>query len=151
MERSVFDAAGGEQALLALAGAWHERCLQDPVVSHAFSHGGHPDHVARLAAYWGEALGGPTTYTDTMGDESQVVAMHSGQGEHQEMDDNAQACFALALDDAGLPDDDRLRSSLQTYFRWSTTTMSSYPKTAAAVPEGLPLPHWSWDGPVGTG
>lgn len=64
MERSVYDAAGGSAALGRLAAAWHHRCLQDPVVSHAFSHPGlHPQHVERLAAYWGEALGGPAGYT----------------------------------------------------------------------------------------
>ena len=41
--------------------AWHARVVADEVVSHAFSHGYHPDHTERLAAYWGEALGGPTT------------------------------------------------------------------------------------------
>ena len=37
--QTIFDAAGGEKALLRLAHAWHARCLADPVVSHAFSHG----------------------------------------------------------------------------------------------------------------
>ena len=58
--RTVHDAAGGDAGLLALARAWHARCLADPVASHPFGHGGlHPQHVERLAAYWGEALGGP--------------------------------------------------------------------------------------------
>jgi hemoglobin len=33
--------------------------MADDVVGHAFSHGFHPQHVERLAAYWAEALGGP--------------------------------------------------------------------------------------------
>ena len=28
------------------------RRVADPIVSHAFSGGVHPDHTARLAAYW---------------------------------------------------------------------------------------------------
>jgi len=40
----------------------------------------------RLAAYWAEALGGPTTYTDQYGDETSVVRIHSGNGPHEEMD-----------------------------------------------------------------
>ena len=59
--QTVYEAAGGEQGLLRLAGAWHARVMADEVVSHAFSHGYHPDHTERLAAYWAEALGGPTT------------------------------------------------------------------------------------------
>ncbi len=39
--------------------AWHDRVMADEIVSHAFSHGFHPQHTERLAAYWAEALGGP--------------------------------------------------------------------------------------------
>ena len=54
---TVYEAAGGDAGLLALARAWHERCLSDPVASHPFEHGDlHPQHVERLAAYWAEAL-----------------------------------------------------------------------------------------------
>ena len=60
MTETIFEAAGGRQAFMNLARAWHARCLADPVVSHAFSHGYHPQHTERLAAYWAEALGGPT-------------------------------------------------------------------------------------------
>lgn len=37
MERSVYDAAVGSAGRVRLAAAWHRRCLQDPVVSQAFS------------------------------------------------------------------------------------------------------------------
>jgi hemoglobin len=66
--QTVYEAAGGRDGLLRLASAWHGRVLQDEVVSHAFSHGYHPQHTERLAAYWAEALGGPTTYSDRYGD-----------------------------------------------------------------------------------
>ena len=148
MAESIYDAAGGRHAFIALARAWHARCLADPIVSHAFSHGYHPQHSERLAAYWSEAIGGPPEYTGSIGDESTVVRLHSGNGEHDEMDERAQICFALALDDAGLPDDMRLRSTLKAYFRWATKQMSAYPKSANDVPAGLVLGRWSWDGPV---
>jgi hemoglobin len=149
MECTVFEAAGGSQALLDLARAWHRRCLKDPVVSHAFSHPGlHPQHIERLAAYWTEVLGGPTLYSDTMGNQSHALRLHSGHGEHEDMDTRAQRCFAHALDDAGLPHDERLRSTLTDWFRWATAAMAAYPRSADDVPSGLGLPRWSWDGPV---
>lgn len=46
---------------------------------------GHAQHVERLSAYWAEALG-PAAYSDSYGDETAVVKMHSGNGEHDEMD-----------------------------------------------------------------
>ncbi len=148
MSQTIFEVAGGSQAFIDLAEAWHARCLADPIVSHAFSHGFHPQHSERLAAYWAEALGGPSDYTESLGSESTVIRMHSGNGEHREMDERAQACFVQALDDAGLPNDPRLRSTLKAYFLWATQRMSSHPKSAEDVPNDLAMARWSWDGPV---
>ncbi len=130
--QTVYEAAGGADGLLALARAWHVRVMADEVVSHAFSHGYHPAHTERLAAYWAEALGGPAMYSTAYGDETSVVRVHSGNGLHEEMDRRAIACFDQALSDVGLDGDDRLRRVLHEYFTWATTTTMS-----------------RWDGPVG--
>jgi hemoglobin len=122
--------------------------MADEVVSHAFRHGFHPQHSQRLAAYWGEALGGPTSYSGAYGDETQVVRIHSGNGEHDDMDRRAIACFDQALDDVGLSANDRLRQVLHDYFAWATTAaMARYPESPDDVPDGLSIPLWSWDGP----
>jgi hemoglobin len=147
--QTVFEAAGSAEALFRLAGAWHTRVMDDEVVSHAFSHGFRPDHVQRLAAYWAEALGGPARYSISFGDETGVVRIHSGNGPHEEMDRRAIACFDQALMDTGLARNDRLREVLHDYFAWvTTTTMSRYQQSADDVPDGLRIPHWSWDGVV---
>ncbi len=140
---------GGEEGLLRLAGAWHDRVMADEVVSHAFHHGFNPAHSERLAAYWAEALGGPATYSERYGTEAAVVRIHSGNGVHEEMDRRAIACFDQALADVGLAGDERLRQVLHDYFAWATmTTMARYPHSAGDVPDGLPIPRWSWDGLV---
>ena len=75
------------------------------------------------------------------------MRIHSGNGPHEEMDRRAIACFGQALGDAGLSADDPVQQVLHDYFAWAaTTTMSRYHDSAADVPEGLPIPHWSWDG-----
>jgi hemoglobin len=146
--RSVYEAAGGGDGLRRLAEAWHARVLADDVVSHPFSHGVRPDHTERLAAYWAEALGGPSTYSGRYGDETAVVRRHSGNGVHEDMDRRAIACFDQALEDAGLASDEALRLALHDYFVWATTTaMARYPDSPADVPDGLTIPRWSWDGP----
>jgi hemoglobin len=147
MEQTIYEAAGGPRFFLDLAHAWHARCLADPIVSHAFSHGYHPQHSERLAAYWAEALGGPSDYTDSMGDETGVTRMHSGNGEHREMDQRAQICFAQALEDVGPLNDPRLKATLNDYFQWAIQRMSAHPESPETVPDGLALARWSWDGP----
>jgi hemoglobin len=126
--------------------------MSDEVVSHAFSHGFHPDHSRRLAAYWAEALGGPPDYSGSYGDETSVVRIHSGNGSHEDMDRRAIACFDQALTDVGFTGDDILRKVLHDYFAWATnTTMSRYQRSPDDVPDGLRIPKWSWDGLVGEG
>lgn len=144
---TIFEAAGGDEGLRRLAAAWHRRVMADEVVGHAFSHGFQPDHVERLAAYWAEALGGPSMYSAKYGDETSVVKIHSGNGEHEEMDHRAIACFDLALADVGLASNNALRQVLHDYFAWATTTtMSRYHRSADDVPAGMSIPRWSWDG-----
>jgi hemoglobin len=149
---TIYEAAGGWDGMLRLARAWHTRVLEDEVVSHAFSHGFHPQHTERLAAYWAEALGGPTMYSDRFGDETSFVRIHSGNGPHEEMDERAIACFDRALEDVGLATNERLRGVLHDYFAWATTTtMSRYHDSAEEVPDGLLIPKWSWHGLVTPG
>jgi hemoglobin len=145
--QSVYEAAGGSEGLVRLADAWHSRVMADEIVSHAFSHGFHPQHNQRLAAYWAEALGGPAAYSGTYGDETSVVRIHSGNGPHEEMDRRAIDCFDQAMQDVGLDASGPVRQVLHDYFAWATTTtMSRYHESADEVPDGLRIPRWSWAG-----
>jgi hemoglobin len=146
--QSIYEAAGGSDGLLRLAEAWHKRVMADEIVSHAFSSGFRPDHSERLAAYWAEALGGPASYSRRYGDETSVVRIHSGNGEHAEMDQRAITCFDQAMADIGLDPAGQLGQVLHGYFAWAaTTTMARYHESAADVPDGMSIPQWSWDGP----
>ena len=55
---TLYEQAGGFDALLDLCVRWHDLCLADPVAAHPFEHDLHPRHDERLAAYLSEALGG---------------------------------------------------------------------------------------------
>jgi hemoglobin len=78
-----------------------------------------------------EALDGPIAYSDCYGDETTVVKIRSGNGEHEEMNRRAIACFDQALADVGVADDGALRQVLHNYFAWATTTtMSRYHESA---------------------
>ncbi len=144
---SLYEFAGGAPALLALARAHHARCLADPELNHPFSHPGqHPRHVERLAAYWGEVLGGPPDYSRECGDESSVLALHAGNGAMDDLGTRFVACFVAAADDAGLPADPDFRAALRAYMEWAVERAIGYPERDAVVPSGLPMPHWGWTG-----
>ena len=77
-----------------------------------------------------------------------MVRIHSGNGEHDEMNHRAVACFDAALEDAGLVEQ-HLAQALHDYFEWATwTTMYRSHGSADEVPDGLKIPRWSWNGLV---
>ncbi|SDI86741.1 hemoglobin [Frankineae bacterium MT45] len=147
MRPTLYEFAGGAPAFLALATAHHARCLADPELNHPFTHPDqNPQHIERLAAYWGEALGGPATYSASMGDQSEVQQMHSGNGDMTDLGRRFVACFVAAADDAGLPPDPEFRAALRAYMEWAVADVLVYSEPDVEVPRGLPMPHWSWDG-----
>lgn len=149
MEPTIFEVMGGAEAMRALAEAWHRRSLADPILAHPFEHGVHPQHTERLAAYWTEQLGGPATYTETVASYADVVRVHTGNGPHEQMDGRAVAAFVFALDDAGIPADERLRFQLIAWFTWATAVLNHRWSSRDDVPSELPMPGWNWEGTEG--
>jgi hemoglobin len=144
---TLFEFAGGEQALLALAAAHHKRCIEDPELNHPFSHPDqHPQHVERLAAYWAEVLGGPPTYSQSCGNQTGLLHMHSGNGDMGDLGERFVRCFVLAMDDAELPDDPAFRAALSAYMRWAVSDVLVYSPRDSVVPLGASMPRWGWDG-----
>ena len=150
MQRSLYEYAGGDAALLRLARAHHARCLADPELNHPFSHPDqHPQHVERLAAYWAEVFGGPPGYSNLGCTQSHVVSLHAGNGDMSDLGRRFVDCFMAAADDAALPDDPEFRATLRRYMQWAVQEVAmSYPASAADVPHDLRLPRWGWAGPT---
>ena len=141
----MYEFGGGAPAFLALAAAFHERCLADPELNHPFSHAG-PRHVENLAAYFAEVFGGPARYTESLGGHSGMLGIHAGQGAGEDLGSRFAACFMQAVDDAELPDEPGFRAALRAYIEWATAEVVSLSPAGSRVPDALALPHWSWDG-----
>ncbi len=147
MRPTLFEFAGGDAAFVALAAAHHARCLRDPELNHPFSHPNqHPEHVERLAAYWAEVMGGPPRYTQSCGDQSGVLHLHSGNGDMGDLGRRFVDCFVRAADDAELPENPEFRAALRAYMEWAVDDVLSYSPHDAVVPTGAATPRWSWDG-----
>jgi hemoglobin len=145
---SLYEYAGGDDAMLALATAHHARCLRDPVLNHPFSHPGHPDHIQRLADYWAEAFGGPPRYSERHGGQPWMLGIHAGQGAEADLGERFVACFVQAADDAGLPDDQKFRRALRAYMEWAVVDVLGYSPHGSIVPVDITVPRWSWSGLV---
>ncbi|MEU2199588.1 oxidoreductase [Isoptericola sp. NPDC019482] len=137
---TLYDDVGGFDVLLAVCRRWNALCLADPVAAHPFSHGTlHPQHDERLAAYLAEALGGPLLYTGGYGNESRMLRMHAGNGEHADLDEVCVRLFREALDDVGVPAP--AAGSLADFFERQTVAMRAYGRSRDDVPAGFDLPR----------
>ncbi len=145
---SIYEFAGGEPAFLALASAHHQRCLDDPVLNHPFSHPGHPEHVQRLATYWAEVFGGPPVFSQECGGHSAMLWLHSSTGADNDLGERFVRAFNAAAQDADLPADPAFRAALSAYMKWAVAEVLSYSAHGSVPPENLPTPRWSWDGLV---
>ncbi|XVV09241.1 oxidoreductase [Actinoplanes sp. CA-131856] len=137
---SLYEAAGGAPAMLALAGDFHERCLADPVLEHPFSHQRHADHVQRLAHYWGEVFGGPPIFSTEYGGHLAMLRLHANQGAEGDLGDRFVACFDAAAE-ATIADPEA-RAAMSAYIRHATAEVMSYSPRDAVVPPTAPMPRW---------
>lgn len=135
--KTLYDAVGGFDMILALVRRWHRLCLDDPAAAHPFEHELHPQHDERLAAYLAEALGGPPLFTAGYGDESSVQRLHAGNGVHPELDEGCLAAFDRALDDVGVTGG--VATEVAAYFRRATIAQRAYSDGPDQVPDDLPF------------
>jgi hemoglobin len=149
MRPTLYEFAGGAEAFAPFAAALHARCLADPELNHPFSHPGqNPLHVERLAAYLAEAMGGPARYSGEYGGgQTALVRLHAGNGDMSDLGRRFADCFMGAADDAGWPDDPPFRAAIRGYIERSVDVVALSHPHDTDVPAGLPIPHWSWDGP----
>lgn len=143
---SIYEAAGGQDAFLALAAAVTERCIEDPELNHAFSQGLSHNHNENLAAYWAEVFGGPDSYSRNLGGHTGMLTIHASHGAPDEWGDRFKACFLQGMDDAELPRDPDLRKAMGEYIHWATREVNRYSPIGSAVDQGMAMPRWSWDG-----
>ena len=130
---TLYEFAGGHDAMLALAAACTERCLLDPELNHAFSQELSPNHDEHLAAYWGEVLGGPPSYSRSFGGQTGMLTIHAAHGAPDEWGDRFETCFVAAMDDAQLPSDPEFRKAMRDYMHWATREVNRYSPVGSTV------------------
>src|SRR5262245_10169228 len=104
-EPTIFEHAGGADALHRLADAQYRRCLTDPVLIQVVGTQGRPGHVDHLAAWLGEVFGGPDFYTRDLGGHGALLRHHANRAITEEQRRRFVEAFLEAADEAELPTD----------------------------------------------
>jgi len=141
---TLYDWAGGRDALRRLIDAFYDRVERDDALAPFFPGGVSEAHRDHVTAWWSEVFGGHTEYTDRHGGYEAMLAHHRDLGITPEQRLQFVTTMMRAADDAGLPDDPEFRSALVAYLEWGTRLAVQNSQPDADVVEHAPVPHWGW-------
>lgn len=149
MTVTLYEYAGGAEAMHRLAKAHYDHCLSDPLLKQVFGDQARPDHVEHLATWLSEVFGGPSGYTDRYGGHHALLEHHAGLGISEEQRAAFVDAFMVSADEAGLPADERFRKRLREYVEWGTHIAHAVSQHPTVGPSNQPVPSWDWgpDGP----
>ena len=140
---TLYDWAGGHDAVAALLDAFYDRVEHDALLATFFPGGVSTEHREHVTTWWSEVLGGPAGYT-AAGGYPRMLAHHLGLDITVEQRRRFVTLLSVAADDAGLPDDPEFRAALVGYAEWATRLAMHNSQTGADVAREAPVPHWGW-------
>lgn len=141
---TLFEWAGGAEALRRLIDAFYDRVEGDALLSPFFPGGVSEEHRAHVTAWWSEVFGGPARYTEGLGGYENMLAHHRGLGITSEQRFRFASLMSLAADDARLPEDPEFRSAFVAYVEWGTRLALANSQPGAEVAPHAPVPRWDW-------
>ncbi|CAM5316882.1 hypothetical protein SHIRM173S_10142 [Streptomyces hirsutus] len=108
----MYDHVGGEGPLRRLAEVFHRNAVADPIIGRLFNYAGET-HVRHLTAYLVEVFGHGSAFTDEIGGFEHVKKMHADLRISDEQRDRFVELMLAALDETGLPQDERFRTRFE--------------------------------------
>jgi hemoglobin len=143
---SLYEHAGGEEALHHLEALFYESVLSDPLLQPLFG-AGQPQHVDHLTAFTAESFGGPARFTRELGF-AHLVEVHRGLAITEEQRSRFVELYLVALDAAGMPRDEPFRDAVRSHLEFGSK-VAMQNSNATTEDELHPLrevPRWTWEG-----
>jgi hemoglobin len=141
---SLYEHAGGDQALHRLEEIFYRKVLADPVLRTVFTER-RPDHVEHLTWFTAESLGGPDRFTRELGFRH-IIDVHRGLEITDDQRERFVALYLEAVDEAGLPDDEPFREAVLSHVEFGSH-VAQQNSWAASEDELHPIrevPRWQW-------
>jgi hemoglobin len=140
---TLYEWLGGIDALNRLTTRFYEHVKADPVLEAVFAHMG-SEHPAHVAAFLGEVLGGPTTYSEQHGGHPHMIRQHLNRHLSQEQRRRWVTLLLETADELQLPEDPEFRSALVGYLEWGSRLAVINSQPGATAEESAPMPRWGW-------
>jgi hemoglobin len=143
---SLYEFAGGEDALHRLEQVFYDSVLADPVLRPLFG-AGRPEHVDHLTAFTAESFGGPDRFSRELGF-AHLIAVHRGLDITEEQRGRFVELYLAALDTVGMPDDPDFRAAVREHLDFGTRVamQNSHAVTDADLHPLREVPRWTWPG-----
>jgi hemoglobin len=146
MPETLYEHAGGDEALHRLEELFYARALADPVLKDVFTERV-ATHVDRLTWFTAESFGGPARFTGQVGFQY-LIDVHRHREITDEQRDRFVALYLEALDEAGLPGDEPFRQAVREHVEFGARVAQQNSR-AASDDELHPIrevPAWDWPG-----
>jgi hemoglobin len=143
---SLYEHAGGEEALHRLEQIFYDSVLRDPLLQPLFG-SGQPQHVEHLTMFTAESFGGPDRFTRELGFDH-LIAVHRGLGITEEQRQRFVELYMAALDEADMPADEAFRAAVREHVEFGTRVamQNSHATTDAELYPLHEVPRWTWPG-----
>ena len=144
MTESLYEHAGGDDALHRLEELFYTKALADPVLK-TLSTRRLPTHVDHLTWFTAESFGGPDRFTSNLGFQ-QIIDVHRHLKITDEQRDRFVALYLEALNEAGLPADEPFRKAVREHVEFGAhvAQQNSWAETDADLHPIRTVPHWEW-------
>src|SRR5580692_8883387 len=115
---TLYEFAGGEEALHGLEDTFYSSVLNDPLLQPLFG-AGKPEHVDHLTAFTAESFGGPDRFTRELGF-AHLIEVHRHLRITEEQRQRFVQLYMAALDASSLPDDDEFREAIRSHVEFGS-------------------------------
>jgi len=143
---TLFEHAGGEEALHRLEQIFYDSVLADPLLQPLFG-AGQPDHVDHLTAFTAESFGGPDRFSCELGF-AHLIAVHRGLRITEEQRQRFVELYMAALDAAEMPADRAFRSAVREHVEFGSKVamQNSHADDDDELHPLRDVPRWTWPG-----
>ncbi|MFD4528767.1 group II truncated hemoglobin [Streptomyces sp. NPDC058470] len=141
---SLYEHAGGDDALHRLEEIFYAKALADPVLREVFPRR-EPHHVDHLTWFTAESFGGPDRFTQELGF-AHIINVHRGLRITDEQRDRFVQVYLESLDEADLPDDELFRTAVRSHVEFGSRVaqQNSLAETDRELHPLREVPHWDW-------
>jgi hemoglobin len=143
---SLFEHAGGEEALHRLEQLFYDSVLEDRLLQPLFGEG-QSRHVDHLTMFTAETFGGPDRFTRELGFQH-LIDVHRGLQITEAQRERFIELYMAALDLADMPRDEPFRAALREHVEFGTRVamQNSHAETDAELHPLREVPCWTWAG-----